>query len=368
MDKTIPQARQATKSLKHFIPDLPDLTVEELKIRLKKEKIIKLSFNESPYGPFPSALEKMQKSLEQVHLYPDVCAHSLRNKLAEVNGIQKNQVVLSNGADEMIILLAQTYLEPGDEVIIPVPTFGQYAAASKQMNADVITVPLNNFEIDLDWIKEKITPRTKLIFICNPNNPTGRFLSGEQLKRFLSDLPGNILIALDEAYYEYVSEPAYVSGVELIDEYPNVFIIRTFSKIYGLAALRIGYGLGCPAVVAEINRVRPPFNVNLVGQIGAFASLGDFEQLEKIKKLNSKERDFLTLQLREIGLEPIASETNFILVNLHNDCRQVFTHLVQHGIIIRPADVFGFQNYARITIGKHTENLQLMEALSCINS
>jgi histidinol-phosphate aminotransferase len=368
MERVVPLPREAVNGLRPFIPDLPDLSVEELKLSLNKERVIKLSFNESPYGPFFSALEKMRQALEGVSLYPDVCATSLRNKLAEINRLSQEQVVLSNGADEMILLLAQTYLNPGDEVIIPVPTFGQYAAASKLMDANIINVSLKDFGIDLNRIKERVSPHTKLIFICNPNNPTGKFLSGVELEAFLKDLPPNVLVILDEAYFEYVTDSSYLSGVELISHYPNVFVVRTFSKIYGLAALRVGYGLGSRSVIADINRVRPPFNVNLIGQVGALASLNDQEQLEKIRQMNRSERDFLTQQLKLMGLEPVVSETNFILVNLKDDCRKVFTQLLEHGIIIRPADIFGLPNFARITIGEHRENLQLIQALSQIIS
>ncbi|HHV72101.1 MAG TPA: histidinol-phosphate transaminase [Clostridia bacterium] len=357
------QSRKSLINLKPFVPELPDLTKEELKLRLGKEKIIKLSFNESPYGPFPSALERMKKVLQTSHLYHDATLKELRNKIAQVNGVETDQVVVSNGADEMILLLAQSFLEAGDEVIIPVPTFGQYAAASKLMGAKTVTVPLTNYKINLELIRQNLNRATKMIFLCNPNNPTGTFITEEELRKFLTEVPSGVLVVLDEAYYAYVDNLQYTSGIKLLAEYPNVFVIRTFSKIYGLAALRVGYGIGSPVAVGEINRIRSPFNVNLVGQAAALASLDDLEELERIKELNRQERAYLHTELEKLGFHPIPSETNFILVNIKKDSQKVFTQLAEDGIIIRPADMFGLPNHLRITIGNHEENYRLIQAL-----
>lgn len=352
--------------LKAFPTELPDLPVDEIKKRLNLETVYKLSFNENPYGPSPRAVEAMREAAARVHLYPDSYGTELMQSIAAGFQVEVNQVLLSNGADEMINLVAQTFLKPGDQAVIPSPTFGAYAAATRMVGAEPVVVELTDLTVDLNKVMGAVTGKTKIIFVCNPNNPTGTMVSLAELEDFIRSLPGKVLVVLDEAYNEYTDEPVKTSGVGLISRYPNVAVIRTFSKVYALAAVRVGYLLASPEMVALMHKVRPPFNVNAIGQTGALAALRDREYLAGVRRKNRIERDFLTEQLASLGVRTAPSYTNFIMADVGRDSLPVYENLARRGVIVRPGFQFGLSSHLRISIGSRHENQALIAALADI--
>lgn len=356
--------RQEVCDLQGFCPQLPDRTIDELKTILGREDVIKLSFNESPYGPSPQAIAAIIRAARYAHLYHDAEGKKLRAAIGKQYGFDEQQVFMANGADEIITLLAQAFLAPGDEVVMPTPTFGAYAVAAKLMGAQPVSVPVNqDMAIDFSGLSRKINTKTKMIFICNPNNPTGTLAEGAALTEFLRDLPDSIMVVLDEAYGEYVTSSDFVSGTELLTAMPNVITVRTFSKIYGLAGLRLGYGIASSQVVDVINRVRSPFNVNMLVQEAALAAIEDQGFKDKIIALNASERDKLTDGLKKLGFTVYASQTNFVFADSGMDSEKLCAALAQQGIIIRPAKGWDLPTYVRISIGNGEQNQELLKQL-----
>jgi histidinol-phosphate aminotransferase len=351
--------RNVYPNLTPYTCQLADLPVEEIKQVLGKEKVYKLSFNENPLGPSRKAVEAMQKSLTQLNLYPSSKGEAVIKRIAEKEGVLPDNIILSNGADEMIILVAQTFLEPEDEVIIPKITFVQYLASTHLMGATPVFSPMKeDFGIDLDGILDRMTPRTKLVFLCNPNNPTGTVIPGHELKAFLERVPEDVLVVIDEAYHEYADGDEYVSGVEFVKQHKNVFVIRTFSKMYSLAAARIGYGIGDAEIVDAIHHVRPPFNVNGVAQAGALASLDDEEHVEEAKRVNQTGKQLLYEVFEELGLTYLKSQANFVYVDTGQDSKVIFEQLAERGVIVRTLSGYGLPTSLRVSIG-HQEEMQV---------
>ncbi|MGI6226229.1 MAG: histidinol-phosphate transaminase [Peptococcales bacterium] len=350
--------RHCASELTPFTPELEDLPVEEMKRVLNLSKVAKLSFNEAPLGPSPLAIKAMQEAALNPNLYPDAESKILRDKLSSYYNLPIDNFAVSNGADEMIVLLSQAFLNEGEEVIIPFPTFGQYFASSKLMGAKPIKVELTNFTIDLNKIKNEITDKSKMIILCNPNNPTGTIIGKELLLDFLKDLPKEIILVVDEAYAEYVASPDYESVLPLVSSYPNVIGIRTFSKIYGLAACRVGYAVADPGLIRAINKVRPPFNMNVFAQVGAVKALHDQEYVQAIYNYNLEAKNKLYNFLEELKLPYIPSHTNFVFFDAQRDGREVFNFLAQKGVLVRTAHGWGYPNYIRLTIGS-TEDMEM---------
>ncbi|WP_232698089.1 histidinol-phosphate transaminase [Brevibacillus daliensis] len=345
--------RSVYPNLSPYVCKLEDLPVEEIKQALGLDKVSKLSFNENPLGPSPKAIDAMQKSLTQLNLYPSSNGEAVLHKIAEKEGVTSDSIILSNGADEMIILVAQTFLEPDDEVIIPKISFVQYLASTHLMGSTPVFSPMKkDLGVDLDAILERITNKTKAIFLCNPNNPTGRAIPAEELEVFLSKVPGQVLVVIDEAYHEYADGDGYRSSVELGKRYKNVFVVRTFSKIYSLAAARIGYGIGQPEMVDAINHVRPPFNVNSIAQAGALASLDDDEHVLHSRQINEEGKRLLIDVCEELGLTYVSSQANFVYVDTAKDNKVVFEQLAERGFIVRTLTGYGLPTSLRISIGQ----------------
>lgn len=343
---------------------LPDRTVEELKEILGMPEIHKLSFNESPYGPSPAALIAIRQAADTVNLYHDLESQQLRQALAEHYGVAAGSIVLGNGADEIITLLAQTLLTGGDEAVIPVPTFGQYAAATMLTGAHSVLVPVRpDMSINLDAVAEAISVNTKIIFLCNPNNPTGLALRPDELRRFVAQMPGNIVIVLDEAYAEYADSEAYLSGISLAKEHANIVTVRTFSKIYGLAGMRLGYAIAHPQLAGFIDKVRNPFNLNSIAQAAGLAALRDSAFTNKVARLNAAERTWLSRELTGLGFHVYPSQTNFLFADTGRNCIPLCEQLMQRGIIIRPGTTWNLLSHVRISLGNHCQNSLLVDAL-----
>ena len=346
---------------------LADLPVEEIKAVLGKETVYKLSFNESPLSPSPKVIQAMTDSLFDLNHYPSSAGDSIMTKIAEIEGVSPEQVILSNGADEMIILIAQTFLEPEDEVIIPKLSFIQYLAATNLMGAKPVFSEMNDdLSYNLDDILSRITSKTKAIFLCNPNNPTGTIIPKTELENFLSKVPDSILVVIDEAYQEYADSPEFESGVRSLNQHRFLFMVRTFSKAYSLAGARLGYGIGTREVIDAINHVRPPFNVNAVVQAGALASLDDLEHLQKAKVLNNQGKEMMYEVFEALGLLYLKSNANFVYLDTKIDSNVIFQRLAEHGVIVRTLKGYGLDTSLRVSVGKHEEVLAFVNAFKKI--
>lgn len=356
--------RAVVNQLRAFTPDLPDRTVPELCRMLGRDDVIKLSFNESPYGSSPNVAAAIAKAAMNIHCYHDPEGKALRNALANLYEVNSDHIFLANGADEAITLIAQAFLSPGEEAIIPAPTFGACSFSTRLVGAEPVMVPVKaDYGIDLEAMAAAVSDKTKLVYLCNPNNPTSMILSSNELRQFIARLPKTAVIVIDEAYAEYVTDPDFLSGLELLDDYPNIIVVRTFSKIYGMAALRLGYGIASPEVVSMINRVRNPFNVNYIAHAAALAALADDDFRIAVSSRNADERQRLTTFFTELGWRVNPSQTNFLLVDTGCDSAALCSALTTEGIIIRPAHGWHLPHHIRITIGSPEQNDRLIDAI-----
>jgi len=350
--------RRSAWDIMPFIPELEDLPIEEIKNRLNLPRVAKLSFNEAPLGPSPLAIKAMQEAAFNPNLYPDAEAKILKEKLSAHYNLPLEYFAVANGADEMIVLLSQAFLNEGEEVVIPFPTFGQYFASSKLMGARPVKVELTDFTIDLDKVKNSITEKTKMVILCNPNNPTGTIIKKEKLLQFIKELPSHIILVVDEAYGEYAVDAVFQSVIPLVKSYPNIIGIRTFSKIYGLAACRVGYAIANPALIKAINQVRPPFNLNIFAQVGAAAALDDQEYIQKIYNYNLRAKKNLYNFLDQLKLPYVPSYTNFVFFDTQKEGKDIFQHLAQKGVLVRTAHGWGYPTFLRLTIGS-SEDMEM---------
>lgn len=353
--------RKCILDIKPYTPGKP---IEEVERELGLTNVIKMASNENPLGPSLKAVEAMQKFATKVNIYPDGNCYYLKQELAGQLGVTEDNLIVGNGSDEVIKLLAEAYINPGDEVIMATPSFSEYLYATQLMGGKMIMIPVDDtYTHDLKAMLEAVTDKTKVIFICNPNNPTGTMVSKEQIDKFLDQVPDNILVVLDEAYAEYVEDKKYPDSVQYVKSGKNVIVLRTFSKIYALSGLRIGYGIASKEIIELINRVREPFNVNSMAQTAALASLKDKEHLENSFKANSEGKQYLYKEFEKMGLNYVPTQTNFIFVDIGVDCKEAFQALMKKGVIIRTGDIFGEPTFIRVTIGKPEENERFIKAL-----
>ncbi|HAP31584.1 MAG TPA: histidinol-phosphate transaminase [Firmicutes bacterium] len=349
--------------LEPIIPYMPGKPIEEVERELGISDIIKMASNENPIGPSPRVMAAIIDYLPKLSLYPDGSAYYLKQALAARLGVAEQNIICGNGADELITFSGMTYLNPGDEIIICNPTFSEYEFTARVMDAVPVRVPSANFGHDLPAMLAAVTPRTKIIYVCNPNNPTGTMLTHAELESFIKEVPPHILVVMDEAYHEYVTDPAYVRSIEFLHAGYNVFILRTFSKIYGLAGLRVGYGLASPEIIADINTVREPFNVNAVAQIAAQAALEDNGHLLAVREANTQGRAYLAQEFARMGLSYVPSQANFIFVEVGVEARALFQRLLQKGVIVRPGDIFGCPQHVRVSFGTAEQNRRFIRTL-----
>ncbi|MBS0633564.1 MAG: histidinol-phosphate transaminase [Verrucomicrobia bacterium] len=323
--------------------------------------IIKLASNENPFGPSPKALAAAKAALEHGEIYPDGGCYDLRHKLAAAYGFSADQFIIGNGSNEVIELLGHALLRPGDEVVMGTPAFVVYKLVTLLFGATPVEVPLVNHRHDLERIAAAITPKTKLVFVCTPNNPTGTTNTEAELLAFARALPEHVVAVFDEAYAEYVTNAPDLRA--LIREGRKVLCLRTFSKIYGLASLRVGYGYAPADMVALLNRVRQPFNVNAIAQAAALAALDDGAFAEKCARENRQGLVQLAAGFNQLGLESVPSEANFILVKVGEGAR-VFAGMQQRGVIVRPMQGYGMPEWLRLTVGSHAQNERMLAALA----
>jgi histidinol-phosphate aminotransferase len=358
------------ENITRLVPYRPGKPIAEVERELGISGIIKLASNENALGPSPKAMEAMQTFAARMHHYPDAASYDLRQALSEFLNVLPESVVVGNGSDDIIHLLGVTFLEPGDEVIQGDPSFVRYAAAAILNNAPCHAVPLTSDWIhDTDAMAERITAKTRLVFIPNPNNPTGTAVGRAALERLLDKLPPRALLVVDEAYYEYATDaPDYPDSLQWIRDGRNVVVLRTFSKAYGLAGLRLGYGVMPPAVAEWLNRTREPFNVNYMAQAAGIAALSDGAHIARTVALNNEGKQEFYRAFAELGLPCTPSWGNFVWVDVKQDCRQVFDGLLRRGVITRTGDIFGAATYLRVTIGTPDENAKFLSALRAVIS
>ena len=349
-------------NIRHIRPYVPGKPVEEVERQLGISAV-KMASNENPLGPSPVALEAIRQHLSQTHRYPIGDGFYLRRKLAERLGVSMEEIILGGGSTDIIELVARTFLTSADDVITSRHSFVMYTLAVQEMNSLMIYVPLKHDTYDPDAILDALTPRTKVIFLANPNNPTGTMVKATAIDGFLEHLPRHIIVVLDEAYYEYVQDPEYSHSLEYVRQKRNVIVLRTFSKIYGLAGLRMGYGIAHPDFITCLNKVRSPFNTTSVAQAAALAALDDEEHVRKSIESNRAGYTQLTREFSRLGVRFVPSVTNFILVDVRQDCMELYQKLLQHGVIVRPLKSSGYSTALRVTIGTQCENEKLIRAL-----
>ncbi len=342
-------------------PYQPGKPIEELERELGLEGCIKLASNESPIGPSPKALAAVRAALAEVHRYPDGASFALRERLAADLEVDPAQLVFGAGADEILELLAKVLLGPGDEVVFAWPSFAMYPVVVQGMGATAVRVPLTReLTHDLPAMAEAVTDRTRLVFVCNPNNPTGTSVGADALDRFLESLPDRVVVAIDEAYFEFVRRRDFPDSLGWLRRRPGTIALRTFSKIFGLAGLRIGYGIADRELAGYLQRARHPFNINRLAEIAALAALDDAEHTDRARAINAEGIDYLRRELRALGMETWPTDANFLLASARRDTAE---RLLREGIIVRPLHGFGMPDHIRISIGLPEENERLVKTL-----
>jgi histidinol-phosphate aminotransferase len=352
--------RNCVKKLKPYTPGKP---IEELERELGITGSIKLASNENPLGPSPKAVKAVAENLKSMHRYPDANAYYVREKLADKFRLPMNRIIVGNGADELIELVAKSFLSPGEDVVIPEHAFLLYETLALGFDGKAVIVPLTDLCVDLDAMIKAVTPLTKIVFINNPHNPTGKAVTREELSRFLNELPQDVIVLLDEAYIEFSTDPRVGSGLEFMDSYPLILVLRTFSKIYGLAGLRLGYAFASETIIDALNRVRQPFNVNSLAQVAGLAALDDDEFVEKTLVLIKQGLAYFYGELDRLGLTYIPTQANFLLIKTPLGTRETYDRMLKQGVIIRPMDSYGLAGYIRVNVGLPEENSRFIRAL-----
>jgi len=350
------------KNILGVTPYVSGKPIEETKRQLGLKEVIKLASNENPLGPAPFALEAIKKCLPGINRYPDSQGFYLKRKLAKSLKVEPSNIVLGNGSDELIDIIIKTFVEDDESIITSDTTFLEYEIIARVNGREVITTPLRYFKYDLGSITKKIDKKTKLIFIANPNNPTGTYVTKYEVEDFISVLPDNVLLVLDEAYDAFIDVDDFPNSLKYVSN-RNVIVLKTFSKTYGLAGLRIGYAVAASELVSYMERVRQPFNVNQLAQVAAIAALDDKKFLLKTRKTILEGKNYLYQTLTKLGLPYVSSVANFILIDVGRDCIEVFREMLKFGVIVRDMKQYGLKNFIRVTIGTRKENERFIKVL-----
>jgi histidinol-phosphate aminotransferase len=360
-------------AVRDIVPYEPGKPVEEVQRELGLERVVKLASNEGPFGPLPEALDALAEAAPELNRYPDGGGFRLRTALAERHGVRFEEIALGAGADAIVDCLAQVSLDPGDEIVCGWPSFPSYVIGARKLGAEPKQIPLQEGRYDLDALLAAVTERTKLVYVCHPNNPTGTMNTRAELDDYFAQVPDHVVTVLDQAYFEYVDDPDYPDGIE---EYlklgRRVVVLRTFSKIFGLAGLRVGYGVAPEDVVTAIGKVRRAFDITSPAQVAALASLsapGAGSELERRRLINAEARPLVEDALREHGFDPVGpAVANFVFAEVGEDSRPLFEQLLQEGVIVRPTAGFGAPGGIRVTVGTPEENAFFREALGRVLS
>lgn len=354
----------AVSGVQQLIPYKPGKPIEELERELGLKRIIKLASNENPLGPSKKALAAIQEELPHLSLYPDGSGYRLKNALARKFDVDPVQITLGNGSNEILELVARAFLTPELEVLFSQHAFAVYPIVTQAVGATAVVVPALNFGHDLAAMQQKVNKKTRLVFIANPNNPTGTLLPQADLQRFIEALPETCICVLDEAYFEFVTNRGQDDSVSWLNKYPNLIITRTFSKAYGLAGLRVGYGFSSPEMADILNRVRQPFNNNTLALVAAEAALEDTEHLQNTIRVNTLGMQQLTEGFSNLGLKWIPSAGNFVSVDLSEPALPIYEALLRKGVIVRPVANYEMPNHLRVSIGTAEENQLFLQALT----
>jgi len=350
--------------IKTLVPYPPGKPIEELEREYGITGSVKLASNENPWGPSPMAVTAIGEVLANLHRYPDGSCYYLARKLAAQLGVQPSEIVFGNGSNEIIGLLVSAFLEPGDEVITSHPTFLMYQKIVQVQGGTNRVVPLKDMNHDLEAILAAINDKTRLIFLDNPNNPTGSVIAKESFASFLKEVPDQVIVVLDEAYVDFVRPEEHLATLDLIHASKAVVGLRTFSKAYGLAGLRIGYGIMSEELAGFLHRVRQPFNVNSLAQAGALAALDDEDHYRRTLEQTRQGMAWLVKEVKKLGCRPSPSSTNFFLIDVGGSGKNLYERMLLKGAIVRPMHAYGYPNHIRITVGREEENLRFVKALS----
>ncbi|WP_102346752.1 histidinol-phosphate transaminase [Bacillus sp. Marseille-P3661] len=345
-------------------PYQPGKPIEDVKRELGLNKITKLASNENPFGSSQKAIEAAKNELNNVAIYPDGYSKTLREKVASHIGVAENQIIFGSGSDEVIQIICRSLLSPNTNTVMANPSFSQYKHNAVIEGAEIREIENINGEHDLDGMLNAIDTQTKVVWVCTPNNPTGTYIGEEKLVNFIKQVPNDVLVVVDEAYYEYVVAEDYPNTVALLDQYPNLVILRTFSKAYGLASLRVGFGIGHPDFIQAIEPARGPFNTSRAGQAAAAAALDDADFIETCVKANRKGLEQFYAFCEEKGLSYFPSQANFILIDFKRSGQEVFDYLLSKGFIVRSGTALGYPTSVRITVGSYEQNQEIIEVLT----
>lgn len=362
-------AALAVSGVQGLTPYVPGKPIEELERELGVTDALKLASNENPLGASPKAREAVLASLDELASYPDGNGLALKSVLARRLDLQVDQITLGNGSNEILELVARAYLGPGREAVFPAHAFAIYPLVTRAVGAESRVTAVNPpghaqpYGCDLDALLAGINERTRVVFLANPNNPTGTWLEHDEVRRLLEAVPASVLVVLDEAYVEYAEVPGYGPALDLLARFPNLIVTRTFSKVYGLAALRIGYSVSNPQVAEILNRVRQPFNTNTLAQAAAVAALDDREHVGASVRMNTAGLEQLGTAFDARGLAHIPSAANFISVDVGRDADIVYQALLREGVIVRPIANYGLPRHLRITVGREQDNARVVAAL-----
>ncbi|MCW7552242.1 histidinol-phosphate transaminase [Endozoicomonas gorgoniicola] len=355
----------AVSGVRSLSPYQPGKPVEELAREqgLDVDAIVKLASNENPLGPAPSSLDAIGRHLSELARYPDGNLFNLRDALSQKLAIQPEQITFGNGSNDVLVLLAQSWLQPGVSAVFSEYAFVVYPIAVTAAGAESIVVPARNWGHDLDAMADAVRDDTRMIFLANPNNPTGTAFTRDELTGFLNKVRSDVIVVLDEAYFEYVQDERYPDGVALLKQYPNLVVTRTFSKAYGLAGSRVGYAVSSVEMAGVLNKLRQPFNVNNLGECAAVAVLNDDEYLQRSRDVNTQGLQTVAAGLRAMGFEYIPSMGNFITFDTGGDARVYYQKLLEKGVIVRPVANYGMPGHLRVSIGLPEENERFLQAL-----
>jgi histidinol-phosphate aminotransferase len=364
----VSDARFFRRAIADLVPYEPGKPIEEVQRELGLERVVKLASNEGPFGPFPAALEALGRNARELNRYPDGGAYALRARLAELHGVRFEEVAVGSGADGVIDCLSQAVLDEGDEIVCGWPSFPSYVIDAIKLGATPLCVPLREHRYDLDALLGAVTERTKLVYICHPNNPTGTTNTRAELDAYFERVPEHVLTVVDQAYFEYIDDADYPDAIrEYFAAGRRVVALRTFSKIYGLAGLRVGYGIAPAEVVTELGKVRRAFDLSSAAQAAALASIGDDPELARRRRENERERDRVVQTLERAGFDVAKpAVANFVYADVGEDARPLFDALLREGVIVRPLHAFGAPTAIRVTIGTSEENTVFADALGRI--
>lgn len=359
---------RATSGVKSLHPYQPGKPIDELQREYGVSDVVKLASNENPLGPSPVVLAALQNEFAELARYPDGNGFELKQALAARHGVDMTQITLGTGSSDPLEFVVRVFAQPGDEVMFSQHAFAMYPIITQAASAAAVVTPANDWGHDLDAMRAAITDRTRVIFIANPNNPTGTWLGGEALQAFIADVPERVMVVVDEAYFEFASDPAlgagdYPDATQWLDRFPNLMVTRTFSKAYGLAGLRVGYSLSHPDVANLLNRIRPPFNVNSLALAAACASLDDIDHVRRGVMLNAEQMNVVTTAVKKMGLDFIPSVGNFVCIDVGEDAAAVYDALLYDGVIVRPVANYGMPRHLRVTLGREEENTRFLAAL-----